>query len=238
MQVACPHCGAPETALTESRFYRCDYCGSSYVLQGEQGIRQYVCSHRRDDRLAWSALADHLERNRVESSPEKGGVEFLLIPFWCFTLESGVTRMIPAIPPLVPEVATVTLPGVDLQFPLSGEEVAPPEIPLAHAEQGVAGAITRRFLVHLPLYLLSYTSQGAPFQALVSGMDRKVYAGTLPPGIMIVIPRGHLLMVGLYILVLVMEALAIRPPEWRGVAFLLTALAAWPLGYAILRREC
>jgi hypothetical protein len=238
VQVACPHCGAPETALTESRFYRCGYCGSSYVVQGEQGIRQYCCSHRRDDRLAWSALAEELERKSLESSLEKGSVDFLLIPFWCFTRESGTTRMIPAVAPPVPEVTEVTLPGVDLQYPQPGEELTPPEISLTDAEQGLTGgAITTRFLVYLPIYLLSYTSNSFPFQAVVSGADRKVYAGILPSRAGIVIPRRHLLMVGFYALLLILEGVAIRRPEWRAAAYLFTGLTAWSLCYALLRRE-
>jgi hypothetical protein len=44
-------------------------------------------------------------------------------------------------------------------------------------------------------------------------------------------------MIGLYVLVLVIEGLAIRRLEWRALAFVLTGLAAWPLCYAIIRRE-
>ena len=239
MQVACPQCGAPVTAQTETRFYRCAFCASAFVIQGERGIDQYTFSHQRDDRLAWSALAEHLERNRVETALEKGPVEFFSVPFWCFTLGSGSTRLAPATPLLLPELSGVTLPGGDLRFPQPGEEFPPPEITLADAERGLNGsAITRRFLVHLPLYILSYTSQGVPFQALVSGADRKVYARTLPAVRGITVPQSHFLMIGLYVVVLVIEGLAIRRLEWRALAFVLTGVAAWPLWYAIIRREC
>ena len=239
MQVACPQCGAPVTAQTETRFYRCAYCSSAFVIQGERGIDQFTFSHQRDDRIAWSALAEHLERNRVETAMEKGPVEFLSVPFWCFTLDSGVTRMAPAMPPTLPELSVVALPGGDLRFPQPGEEFPPPEVTLADAERGLNGSsIARRFLVHLPLYLLTYTSQGVPYQALVSGADCKVYAQRLPAERGITIPHCHFLMIGLYVVILVIEGLAIRRLEWRSLAFVLTGLAAWPLCYAILRREC
>ena len=239
MQVACPQCGAPVTAQTETRFYRCAFCASAFVIQGGRGVDQFAFTHQRDDRLAWSALTEHLERNRVETALEKGAVEFFTAPFWCFTLDSGATRIAPAIPPPLPEVARVTLPGGDLQFPQPGEEFSPPVVSLADAERCLNGSsIARRFLVYLPLYLLSYTSQGVTCQALVSGADRKVYARTLPAEMEIVIPRHHVLMIGLYLVVLVIEGLAIRRLEWRAVAFILTGLATWPLCYSILRREC
>ena len=237
MQIACPQCGAPVTAQTETRFYRCTYCSSAFVIQGEQGIEQFTLDHQRDDRFAWSALAEHLERNRVETSIEKGRVVFSFIPYWCFTLDNGATRMASAISPPLPEVAVVTLPGGDLTFPQPGTEYQPPEITLADAERGLNGAAaTKRSLIHLPLYLLSYTFQGVPFQAVVSGVDRKVYAQHLPALRGIVIPRNHVLMIGLYVVILILETVVMRRPEWRALAFLLTGLAAWPLLHTILRR--
>ena len=239
MQVACPQCGAPVTAQTETRFYRCAFCASAFVIQGERGIEQYTISHQRDDRLAWSALVEHLERNQVETAVEKGPIEFLTVPFWCFTLDSGVTRMTPAIPPTLPELSVVTLPGGDLRYPHPGEEFPSPRISLADAECGLTGSVIgRRFLVHLPFYLLSYTSHGVPFQALVSGVDRKVSAQRLPSAQGITIPQRHVLMIGLYVLLLLMEGLAIRHLEWRALAFALTGLSAWLIGAAVLRREC
>lgn len=238
MPVACPQCGAPVTAQTETRFYRCTYCSSAFVIQGERGIDQYTFSHQQDDRLAWSALAEHLERNRVETAIAKGSVEFLFVPFWGLTLDSGATRIAPAMQPTLPKLSAVTLPGGDLRFPQPDEEFPPPEVSLAVAERGLNGStIARRFLVYVPLYLLSYTSQGVPFQALVSGADRKVYAQRLPAARGITIPQRHFLMIGLYAVVLVIEGLAIPRPEWRALTFVLTGLAAWPLCYAILRKE-
>jgi hypothetical protein len=237
MQVACPQCGAPATALTESRFYRCAHCGSSFVIQGEEGIQEYVCSHQRDDRLAWSALAEYLERNGLEKFPVKGQAVFCVLPFWCLTLSSGGTRLIPAVTPPFPEVTAVTLPGGDLQFPLPGEELQPPEISLSEAQRLVGGHLSKRFLVHLPLYFLPYSYEGVPFQALVSGADRKVYTRSLPSREESVIPRHHLVMVGLYILLLLVEGGVIHDLKWRALAFILTALAAWPLWYIILKRE-
>jgi hypothetical protein len=238
VQVACPQCGAPVTAQTETRFYRCAFCASAFVIQGERGIDQYTFSHQRDDRLAWSALAEHLERNRVETALERGPVEFLSVPFWCFTLNNGSNRLALATSLQLPELSGVTLPGGDLRFPQPGEEFPPPEVSLADAERGLNNsAITRRFLVHLPCYILAYTSQGVSFQTLVSGTDRKVYALTLPAVKGITIPHSHFLMIGLYVVLLVVEGLAIRRLEWRALAFVLTGLAAWPLCYAIIRRE-
>jgi hypothetical protein len=131
----------------------------------------------------------------------------------------------------------VTLPGGDLGFPQPGKEYQPPEITLADAERGLSDAVvTKRSLIHLPLYLLSYTFQGVPFQAVVSGADRKVYAQHLPAVRGIVIPPSHVLMIGLYVVILTVEALAIRRPEWRALSFLLTGLAAWPLLFSLLRR--
>ena len=237
MQVACPQCGAPVPAQTETRFYRCAFCSSAFVIQDERGIEQFTFDHQRDDRFAWSALAEYLERSRVETSIERGRVAFSFVPYWCFTLDNGATRMATAIPTPLPEVVAVTLPGGDLRFPLPEKEYQPPVITLADAEREIHGAaVTKRTLIHLPLYILTYTFQGVPFQAVVSGVDRKVYAQHLPALRGIVIPRNHVLMIGLYVVVLMLEALAIRRPEWRAVAFLLTGLAAWPLLFAILRR--
>ena len=238
MPVACPQCGAPVTAQTETRFYRCAYCSSAFVIQGEQGIDQYTFSHGRDDRFAWSALAEHLERNRVETALEKGPVEFLFVPYWCFTLDSGANRMVPAMPLALPELSAVTLPGGDLRFPLTSEEFPPPEVSLAVAERDLTGSsIAGRFLVHLPLYILSYASHGVPFQALVSGADRKVYVRSLPPARGIRIPQSHFMMIGLYVVILVIEGLTIRRMEWRALAFVLTGFASWSFGYTFLRRE-
>ena len=72
MPVACPQCGAPATAQTESRYYRCSFCTSAFIIQEERGIERLTFSHRCPEA---SAVAACRSRGiRVEPGMEIGYV--------------------------------------------------------------------------------------------------------------------------------------------------------------------
>lgn len=238
MKVACPQCGAPVEALTETRFLRCPFCASSFTVQGGAGLLHYCFAHERDDRIAWSALQEHLEANGADPAIERDSIDLADCPFWLFTLDNGEKRMMPACRHPWGDLPAVTLPGGDLLFVPEGKDLPPPDIPLAEASHKLAtGRSVRQSMVHLPLYFLDYGSAGHSCRAVVSAIDRKVYLLDSPVSLELHIPTAHIVMIAVFAAVLFCEGLAVRNLAWRGAAFAITCAVLYPIYFAMLKRE-
>jgi len=239
MEVNCPQCGAPAPALTETRFYRCSYCASSFTIQGGTGLLQYCFSHVRDDRLAWSLLAQFLEESRVKASIKEISADFTFFPFWSVSMESAEKRLIPAMGHEFDEIKRVSLPGGDLQFLPEGSDFTPPAIPLQEAVRGLPPdkVSTGRSLVYIPLYFLVYESEGASFHAVVSPIEQKAYALTTPAGEDDALSVKHLLMMGFFAAFLLAEGFLVKNYLWRAGAIVLTFGIFYSVYYPLLKKE-
>lgn len=238
MQVACPQCGADINALTESSFYRCPFCTSSFVVQDGAGIRQYTFRCTRDDRIAWSALAEALAEKGATKEIEKVSCDLLLLPFWMFSLKNGSNRLVYAGTVDLPETGGLTLPGGDLEFVPQGMDVSPAAITSSEAlsRTGIQD-LRQTSLVYPPLYRLSYRYAGTPYEAIVSATDRKCYTVTTPLAASMQIPVRHITMICSFTAILIIEGFAIRNILWRAAAFALTFSVSYPLFNSMLRRE-
>ncbi|RNC73186.1 MAG: hypothetical protein ED859_00315 [Desulfuromonadales bacterium] len=238
MTVSCPQCGAPVEARTDTRFYRCPFCTSSYVAEHGVGIAEYHMAHERDDRLAWSALASTLEREGADPVVDRLGCEYLVAPFWLTRPEGGGRRLAPALRhPWLAE-APLGLPGGDLLFVPEGSGFIPPDIPATEAVGEEAGrGTTACGLVHLPLYLLRFGTGGRECRAVVSAVDRRACLLDPLPRQGIAVPLRHVALVAGFALVLVVVGLAVHDHLRRAAAFAVVFGVSYPACYAFLRRE-
>ncbi len=237
MALSCPQCGAPVEARTETRFYHCPYCISSFVAEQGVGIAEYYLAHGRDDRLAWSALASDLEVEGADPSVEQDGCEYLVVPFW-LSRSDGRQRLVPARRhPWFREISLV-LPGGDLLYVPEGSDFSPPDIPASEAVGDGAGKEPGSLaLVHLPLYFLTFRVGSSDSRAVVSAVDRRVYLLDSLPRRAVTLPLRHVALVAGYALLLVIVGLAVKNHLHRAVAFAVILGVAYPSFHAFLRRE-
>ncbi|ANA40779.1 hypothetical protein A2G06_11375 [Geobacter anodireducens] len=237
MTVACPQCGAPAEARTDTRFHGCAFCGSSFMAERGIGIAEYHLAHERDDRVAWSALAASLERDGSGQAVERTGCEYLVAPFWLSRPENGGTRLVPALRHPWPQGPVPVLPGGDLLFVPSENDFILPDIPVDEAlGEGAGRGGTSLSLVYLPLYLLSFRLAGHDCRALVSAVDRRVALLTPLPARSVPVPFRHAALVSGFALVLIVAGPAVKSHLFRAAVFAAVLAVAWPACTALLRR--
>lgn len=238
MTVACPQCGAPQEALTETRFYRCPFCSSSFTVQEGTGLLEHCFAHQRDDRLAWSVLEGALEAGGDPVAAERTGCDFRQVPCWLFSFANGTRRLVPAVRHPWGTLPPLALPGGDLSFVPAEAGFPPPEVSLAEAAPAGGEPPARQSLVYLPLYFLDYSWAGTPGRAVVCGVDRKPYFldGT-PVRRRPTVPLGHAALVGGFAVLLIAEALLIRRLPLRAAAFAATCAGSYLLLRLVLLRE-
>jgi DNA-directed RNA polymerase subunit RPC12/RpoP len=239
MRVVCPQCGAPIEALTESRFYRCHYCTSSFLVQGGRELPEFVILHRRDDRHAWSALKTWLEISRVMDPIKRDGAEFMQFPFWYDSSGTRERVLVPAREHPFSEVSSVTLPAGDLVYLEEKEEYAEPLVSLSEAVSGCPPGSGEPAwnLLYLPLYFLRYRVDERAYTAIVSGADGRVFAAERPEQSAVSLSSRHLAMMAGYALLLVVEGVLIRDALFRTLAFLVTTGCLYPVFLLLLKRE-
>lgn len=239
MQVLCPQCGAPAAALTESRFYRCSFCASSFVVQAGQGLVEYTFDHVRDDRQAWSALTSYLEMRHCTEPLERVAVDYLFFPFWMVTRNGDRRRLLPAMEHSFPGIDLVTLPAGDLIFLGDTEDYPEPSITMAQAQESMPGdeGAGKWGMVFLPLYFLRYRTADQDYTAIVSGPDGRVFVvgHPLPTGSKV--PLAHVAMIVCFILTLVLEGFLIRSHLVRAGVFLLSFALFYASYSALLKKE-
>ncbi|MEA5115612.1 MAG: hypothetical protein VB050_16460 [Geobacteraceae bacterium] len=239
MQVVCPQCGAPIEALTESRFYRCPYCTSSFIVHEGRGVPEYVILHERDDRHAWSALETWLEIRRVTDPVSRDGTDFIQFPFWYDSSGASEVALIPALEHPFSQISCITLPAGDLVYLEEKGDYPEPQVPLAKAVSGItAGSGEAAWsLLYLPLYFLRYKVGGVACTAIVSGTDGRVFTSESPAPSAVSIATRHLPMMAGFTLLLVVEGLMIRQALFRTIAFLITAGVLYPVFLSMLKKE-
>jgi len=239
MRVSCPQCGASVDALTESRFYRCPFCASSFVVRGGKGVTEYTFRHVRDDRQAWSALSAYLERGMFTEPVERIAVDYLAFPFWMLSRNGDRRTLTPALEHPFPEIDFVTLPAGDLVFLSDDDDYPKPSVSMEEAaERGPEGDVKGTWsLVSIPLYFLTCRAAGQDYTAIVSGPDGRVFALGYP------VPTGsslmvrHVAMIAFFTILLMVEGLLIRGHLVRAGSFLLSFAVFYGVYRIMLKRE-
>lgn len=239
MRVVCPQCGAPIEALTESRFYRCPYCTSSFLVQGGRELPEFVILHRRDDRHAWSALKTWLEIRRVTDPITKDAADFMQFPFWYDSSGTGGAVLFPAREHPFSGISSVTLPAGDLVYLEEKADYAEPLVALSEAAAGIQPGSGEPAwnLLYLPLYFLRYRVGEHACTAIVSGADGRVFSAERPEPSAVSLSPRHLAMMAGYALLLVVEGMLIRNALFRTLAFLVTTGCLYPVFLLLLKRE-
>jgi len=239
LQVVCPQCGAPSEALTESRFYRCPYCTSSFIVHEGKGVPEYVILHTRDDRHAWSSLETWLEARRVTDPAIRDGADFMQFPFWYDSAGARDVVLVPALEHPFRQISSVTLPAGDLVYLEEKGDYPAPRVPLAKAASGIgSGAAEPAWcLLYLPLYFLRYQVGGVTCTAVVSGADGRVFASESPAPTAVSLSLTHLCMMAGYALLLAAEGLSIHGLLFRTIAFVMTTVCLYFAFLLLLKRE-
>jgi hypothetical protein len=239
MNVTCPRCGARQEVQSETRFYTCSYCRSTFALEGGVRVAEYLADSRPDERSAWSVLVDHLEQGGHRSAIQRHRCGTIVCPFWLVRTNDGGTLFRPAATVDVPLLESVTLPGCDL-IPLSDSpSPALPDHPLETVLEAarLSAGECQVSLVHLPLQVLEYGVDGVDYCCTVMVADWKLYAQLLPPLESAGIPLPRICFLAAYAALLLVAGMAIRHPLVRGAVFSLLLAAAWLLGRRMIAAE-
>jgi len=239
VRILCPQCGAPVEALTESRFYRCPFCASSFVVHEGEGLVEYTFRHVRDDRQAWSALSSYLEAGLFTDPVERVAVDYRAFPFWMLSRNGDRRSLTPALEHPFPEISQVTLPAGDLVFLDDGVEYPAPSVSREQARERMPSDEGKGTwsLVFLPLYFLTWRAADQEYTAIVSGPDGKVFAMGYPVSAGDRFPLRHMVMIVCFALLLLMEGLLIRSHVLRAGAFLFSFAVLYPAFRLLLKME-
>lgn len=239
MNVACPRCGARQEVQSETRFYSCSYCRSTFAVESGRRVAEYLADIRPDDRSAWSVLVDHLERGGHRSAVQRKRCRTVVCPFWLVRSNDGGTLFRAAAAMDIPLVENVSLPGCDL-IPLS--DSPSPTLPDQPVERVLEAARLspgecQVSLVHLPLQVLEYGVDGVDYCCTVMVADWKLYAQLLPPLESTTLPLPRICFLAAYVVLLLVAAVTIRHHLVRGAVFALLLAAAWLLGRRMVSAE-
>jgi DNA-directed RNA polymerase subunit RPC12/RpoP len=80
--IHCPQCRGDIEFLEEAHVIRCEFCGSSLLVAGREGVLRYVLSPKDPEPGAvHSRVVDHL-RQQGRRSPRVGDIFLLYAPYW------------------------------------------------------------------------------------------------------------------------------------------------------------
>jgi hypothetical protein len=239
MNVTCPRCGARQELQSETRFYSCSYCRSTFAVEGGRRVAEYLADIRPDERSAWSVLSDHLEQEGRRSAVQRRRCDTLVCPFWLVRKSDGGALFTPAAAIDLPLVEGVSLPGCDLIPVSDSSSLVLPDKPLEEVLEAarLSPGECQVSLVHLPLQLLEYVVDGIAYRCTVLVADWKLYADSLPPLESAGIPLPRICFLAAYVALLLLAAVTIRHHLIRGAVFALLLGAGWRLGRRMVSRE-
>mgnify|MGYP002713050035 CR=1 FL=1 len=195
-QILCQQCTAVLPVEQGALIVVCEFCGASNAVDKSEVVLHFAARDtlREDD--AASALRRWMGGNdTVKNLDKKARIErsqFQMWPMWQVraTLKGKEKVLLkPAAAISVLDVAQMSIPASDLEpfdYEMSGAAL-PPTVPLnavkkwlAEDQQIAAGAITETSLVHLPVYLFTYSFNGRSFTAVVDAATGRVFADIFP----------------------------------------------------------
>lgn len=239
MNVICPRCGARQALQSETRFYSCSYCRSTFAVAGGRRVPEYLADIRPDERSAWSVLTDHLEQGGHRSAVRRGQCGTVVCPFWLVRTSAGGTLFRPAAALDVPLLENVSLPGCDLVPLADNSSYVAPDQPLERLLEAarLSAGECRVALVYLPLQLLEYTVDGVDYRCTVVVADWKLYADSLPPLESTTLPLTRIRFLAVYGALLLVAAVTLHQHLIRGAVFALLLCVAWLLGRRMVSAE-
>jgi len=234
MEARCPRCGARQELRTESRFYACHYCRSTFVISDGGKVAEYIADVSAEPEAAWSALHDFLEQNAYNGAFERINDSPVVLPFWLVRCQDGTTLFRPACHYAAPRLELVALPASDL-VPVkdNSDYVLPDHTPETYLTETACGDAAMVSLVYLPLYLLKYAASGKEYVCTVSVADWRVYADVFPQNETMAIEPARIYFLAAYLVALVAVCMLISNMLFRGTAVLLLLVTAY-----IYARQC
>jgi hypothetical protein len=239
MNVICPRCGARQALQSETRFYSCSYCRSTFAVAGGRRVAEYLADIRADERSAWSVLTDHLEQGGHRFAVQRSQCSTVVCPFWLVRTKDGGTLFRPAAALDAPQLESVSLPGCDLVPLADNSSYVAPDQPLERVLEAsrISPGESQVSLVHLPLQLLEYRVDGVGYRCTVVVADWKLYADSLPPLESATLPFTRIRFLAVYGALLLVASVTIHQHLIRGAVLALMLVAAWLLGRRMVLAE-
>ena len=109
--IHCPQCGGDIAFLEETHVIRCEFCGSSLLVGGREGVLRYVLSPQTPDaKRVQSQAMEHLKK-LGRRSPKAGETLLFYAPFW--RLRGIVYRWVFGMKPMKVEVKAEVPPPME-----------------------------------------------------------------------------------------------------------------------------
>ena len=174
----------------------CEFCGASNAVDKSEVVLHFAARETIRENDAASALRRWMGGNDTVKNLDKKatiqGSEFQMWPMWQVrTNIQGQEKVFlkPAAAIMVLDVTQMSIPASDLEpfdYEMSAEAIDP-TVPLnavkkwlAEDQKVAAGAITETALVHLPVYLFTYSFDGRNYTAVVDAATGRVFADVFP----------------------------------------------------------
>ena len=109
--IHCPQCGGNIAFLEETHVIRCEFCGSSLLVGGREGVLRYVLSPQTPDlKKAQFRAMEHM-LSLGNHSPRTGETFLFYAPFW--RMQGIVYRWVFGLKPIKVEIETGVPPPMD-----------------------------------------------------------------------------------------------------------------------------
>ena len=109
--ICCPQCGGDIGFLEESQAIHCEFCGSSLLVAGREGVLRYVLPAQVTDPQAAQALALDYLRGQGKRSPRSGKTFLFHAPFW--RIRGTVYRWVFGLKPMKVEIEAGVPPPME-----------------------------------------------------------------------------------------------------------------------------
>ncbi len=195
-QILCQQCTAVLPVEQGALIAVCEFCGASNAVDKSEVVLHFAARETVRENDAEAALRRWMGGNDTVKNLDKKatiqGSDFQMWPMWQIRANlQGEERVFlkPAAAISVLDVTQMSIPASDLEpfdYELTAEAINP-TVPLnavkkwlAQDQKVAAGAITESALVHLPVYVFTYTFDGRSFTAVVDAATGRVFADIFP----------------------------------------------------------
>ncbi len=111
IQIHCPQCGGQIDFLEEAQAFRCQFCGSTLLIAGREGVLRYVFKPHIPDAQAAQVRAAEQMRTAGKRPPRKMSAFLFYAPFW--RLQGTVYRWVFGAKPMKVEIDAGVPPPMD-----------------------------------------------------------------------------------------------------------------------------
>jgi hypothetical protein len=195
-QILCQQCTAVLPVEQGALIAVCEFCGASNAVDKSEVVLHFAARETVREPDAKAVLRRWMGGNdTVKDLDKKAAIDRVasqLWPMWQIRAHiQGHEKVFvkPAVAVPVLDITQMSIPASDLEpfdYEVSAEAINP-TVPLnavkkwlADDQQVGAGAITEMVLVHLPVYVCTYSFGGRHFTAVVDASTGKVFADIYP----------------------------------------------------------